>query len=55
MLFGARNDIKKWLMNWKHFILSIFIKLNIYYENMNWVDTFYFFAQYDNTYKIKIK
>ena len=39
--FSACSDIKKWLLNWQQFTLLIFIKLNVNYGNMNWVDTFF--------------
>ena len=46
ILFGACSAIKKWLLNWLHFTLSIFIKLNVNYENINWVDTFFLCSVY---------
>ena len=42
--FGACSDIKKWLLNWLHFTLLIFIKLNVNYGNINWVDTFFWLS-----------
>ena len=44
--FSACSDIKKWLLNWYHFTLLIFIKLNENYGNLNWVDTFFFGSVY---------